>query len=155
MNLICYLPAELPVNHPLRRLVVHGLPQFTRQVYEALPALERRLSCPGEPGAILVLAPHDAKSLEALVAAGELCRSHSVVLILPEDQEVLQRLGHRLRPRFMTCLHRAAFELEAVLDRLANRSPEPPVGNPGSGGEMDPGGAAEGRKPCVAGGAGA
>lgn len=149
MNLICYLPAELPANHPLRRLVVHGLPQFTRQVYEALPGLERRLACPGEPGAILVLAPHDARALEDLVALGELCRSRLVVLILPEEQEALQRLGHRLRPRFMTCLHRAATELEAVLDRLANRSVDIGEVNPDSGGGVGLEAEVGGRKPWV------
>ena len=121
MNLICYLPAELAANHPLRRLILPGLPRFTRQVYESLTGLERRLGCPGEPEAVLVLVALDHDSLESLVDMGELCRSHPVILVLPEDQDALQGLGHRLRPRFMTSLACAATEVEAVLTRLGGR----------------------------------
>lgn len=140
MNLVCYLPAELPANHPLRRLVLHGLHQFTRQVYESLSGLERRLSCPGEPGAILVLVALDERALEAMLAMGELYRAHSVVLLLPEDQDPLQRLGHRLRPRFMAGLDCATAELEAVLRRLGSRSlRQGEAANSDPPGEMDQG----------------
>lgn len=122
MNLICYLPADLAANHPLRLLMLHGLPKFTRQVYESLSGLERRLTCPGEPESILVLVVPDHQALQALVAMGDLCQAHPVVLVLPEDQDGLHGLGHRLRPRFMTSLACAEVEIEAVLTRLGSRA---------------------------------
>lgn len=122
MNLICYLPAELAANHPLRRLIMHGLPQFTRQVYESLTGLERRLGCPGDPEAVLMLVALDRGSLESLVAMGQLCQAHPVILVLPEEPIDLHSLGHRLRPRLMTGLACAAAEVEAVLTRLAGQT---------------------------------
>ncbi len=126
MNLICYMPAELAANHPLRRLMLHGMPKFTRQVYESLPGLERRLTCPGEPESILVLVVSDLQALESLVAMGDLCQAHPVVLVLPEDQDSLHGLAHRLRPRFMTSLTCASAEMEAVLTRLGSRTQSDP-----------------------------
>ena len=125
MNLICYLPAALAANHPIRRLVSHGLPHFTRQVYESLTGLERQLTCPGQSDAILVLVACDRQDLERMVAMGDLCQAHPLVLILPAEDDDLERLGHRLRPRFMTCQDNSVAEMESVLARLGDRRQPP------------------------------
>lgn len=118
MHMLCYLPPDLPATHPVRRLLINAPSSCTREVYDSLSSLERRLSRPGEPHLFLALAITSEADLDGILKMAHLCQQRSLLLILPQPEPALQAKAHRLRPRYMTCLDGDPEELSAVLHRL-------------------------------------
>lgn len=120
MHMLCYLPADLPSVHPVRRLLLNTPAYSTREIYDSLNGLERRLSRPGDPDLVLALVFTCEADLDRVMALAHLCLHRDILVIIPQAQPALQTKAHRLRPRFITSLDGDPEEFSAVLRRLAD-----------------------------------
>ncbi|MFH1060613.1 MAG: hypothetical protein V1797_18270 [Pseudomonadota bacterium] len=120
MHILCYLPGELSAAHPVRRLLLNSPSQCTREIYDSISGLERRLARPGEPDLVLALALTSEPDLDRILALAQFCLQRDLLLILPHPEPSLEAKAHRLRPRYITYLDGDPDDLCAVLDRLAH-----------------------------------
>lgn len=120
MHMLCYLPGDLSAAHPVRRLLLNSPTQCTREIYDSIPGLERRLARPGDPDLVLTLALTTEPELDRVLDMAQFCMQRDLLLILPHPEPSLEAKAHRLRPRYITYLDGDPEDLSAVLNRLVH-----------------------------------
>ncbi len=88
------------------------------QTYRSMDALAFRLRQPADESIIAVLFAATRNELWQLLSMEDLLDSAAIILILPDGQEETIRIGHRLRPRFMSCMDGDFEETAAVLEKI-------------------------------------
>ncbi len=119
MDLICYAAAAYPDRSTWIARLQSEVPVDHLLTFETLGQLESGLLRPLRDVLAVVLFPADEAELNRLVTVQDLMSTTRIILVLPSFDPHWLRLGHLLRPRFMTCRDQDYHEVGAVLRKMA------------------------------------
>jgi hypothetical protein len=91
-------------------------------VIRSVDILSQKLKEPWEQKPILVILASTKDELLDLVSIRERLYPVRLILILPDAEEGTISLAHRLRPNYLTYVHRNIEELRVVLERMMERN---------------------------------
>lgn len=92
------------------------------KVLRSVDNLSRKLQKPWEEKPIVVILACKKDELLDLVFIREQLHSVRVILVLPDAEEGTISLAHRLRPNYLTYIHRDTKELMAVLQKMSEKN---------------------------------
>ena len=94
----------------------------TIEMYHSIKALSQRLTKPVDGLAIMVLIARDRKDLLNIRAIQKLFGLMRIIIILPDCEAESVKIGHRLQPRFLTCVNGDVTEVHKVICKLLELS---------------------------------
>jgi hypothetical protein len=89
------------------------------RVHRSIESLSQNLLEPWEEKPIIVVLIYRKDELIDLVSRREQLHPLRLVLILPEAEESVISLAHRLRPNYLTYIHKDLKDLKAVLQKMS------------------------------------
>jgi hypothetical protein len=89
------------------------------QIHRSINSLSQNLQEPWEEKPIVVVLIYRKDELIDLVSKREQLYQVRLVLILPESEEGMISLAHRLRPNYLTYIHKDLKDLKAVLLKMS------------------------------------
>jgi hypothetical protein len=89
------------------------------QIHRSINSLSQNLQKPWEEKPIVVVLIYRKDELIDLVSRREQLHPVRLVLILPESEEGMISLAHRLRPNYLTYIHKDLKDLKAVLLKMS------------------------------------
>lgn len=92
------------------------------EVLRSSSNLSQRLQGLWEEKPIAVILVSKKDELIDLVSLRDQLHAVRLILVLPDAEEGTISLAHRLRPNYLTYVHRDLNELKAVLKRMLNRN---------------------------------
>jgi hypothetical protein len=94
------------------------------EVLRSIENLSRKLQEPWKEKPIVVILAYKKDELLDLVSIRDQLHPVRLILVLPDTEKGTISLAHRLRPNYLTYMHRNLMELKAVLQRMLTRSRE-------------------------------
>ena len=122
MQCIMYEKRSGVIAGHLKELLKMSAVENSIEHYHSIKKLSGRLKRPVADRAVMVLIAADHTDLFDLFTIRELYATIRVIVILPDREDESVKLGHKLRPRFLTYVNGAVSEVHAVLKKMLELS---------------------------------
>jgi hypothetical protein len=106
----------------LEEIINDVVPSGDLLVCRSSKDLSRRLRRLGEKYEIAVLVAASTQELEEFVSLEGLLEGLRIILILPDERKASVVKGHKLRPRFLTCLSSDFMDVAVVLEKMLSNN---------------------------------
>ena len=118
MSLIFYEKASDGIAEQLKGMVKPLITEDKMEVYHTISILSKRLSRPIDGRVIMVLVAADRNDLLDIFVIRELFGMIRIIIILPDREDEIVRMGHQLQPRFLTYADGELSEVYSVLRKM-------------------------------------
>lgn len=118
MDVFVYCSQTNGIDERLRQGISPVVPGKHVELHRTIESFALRLSQLRFVPAIAVVLVTEQEELDRLVAIDRLFGDVRLILILPDWHQDTISKAHRLRPRFLTCIHNSMKEVQAVLGKM-------------------------------------
>jgi hypothetical protein len=118
MDLVYYASVPGCSEEQLKRALQALIPDHHIEVFRSMDAFVLRLRQPGITSRVAILFAPTRNEMSRLAMLEGLLDSTTLILILPDRDVDTIRMGHRLRPRFLSFVDRDFYEVPAVLEKM-------------------------------------
>ena len=119
MDLLLYSARESKTARRLSQALHRIQGNLSREHIRNLDVLVRRLRRPSvKPLAVILLAENQTE-LQELVALECWLEDFRIILIVPDTAHETMTMGHRLRPRYLSYVHKDFSDVASVIARLS------------------------------------
>ncbi|PKN17410.1 MAG: hypothetical protein CVU71_16700 [Deltaproteobacteria bacterium HGW-Deltaproteobacteria-6] len=105
----------------LQRVLEYMLPKKNIQYIKSVRELEENLRKSSHKMSLAVILQVSKAKLSSLLPIKALLEDTSIILILNDKDDETIALGHRLRPRFMTCADSDFLDVASVLIKMKEK----------------------------------
>lgn len=122
MNIFMYSSEIEGIGKKIQEVLEELLPGDQLGIFRSVDSLSHKLQEAWEEKPVVVILVCQKEELLDLVSIREKLYKVRLILVLPDADEGTISLAHRLRPNFLTYIHRNLNELKAVLEKMLDRN---------------------------------
>lgn len=125
MSLLLYTTASEGVVERIRTALELSVPDGAMEVYQTINDLSRRLRQPKDELTIGVLLLASREDILDVLNIRHLFHDVHIILVVPDLDDEIIALAHRLRPRYLTYMDGSFPAIATVVDKMWKANAQP------------------------------
>lgn len=122
MNVFLYSSKIEGKGKEIQRVMEEVFADQKLNVLRSVENVSQKLQEPWEEKPIVILLAQKKDELLDFFSIRDQLHDVRLILVLPDAEEGTISLAHRLRPNYLTYVHRDSEELKAVLEKMSGRN---------------------------------